>query len=49
MRAGAASIPFSARFGGRALPAGSYELQLVPTDAAGNRGAVRTVRFTLVR
>ncbi len=49
VRGGAASIPFSARFRGRALPAGSYELQLVPTDAAGNRGAVKTLRFTLVR
>lgn len=47
--AGAGSIAFSARFGRRALPAGGYELRLVPTDAAGNRGATRTVRFTLVR
>lgn len=49
LAAGAATIPFSARFGGRALPAGGYELQLVATDAAGNRGAVRAVSFTLVR
>ncbi|MDO8185659.1 PKD domain-containing protein [Conexibacter sp. JD483] len=49
VRGGASSIPFSARFGGRALPAGSYELQLVATDAAGNRGRARTVKFTLVR
>ncbi len=46
---GAASIPFSARFGGRALAAGSYELRLVATDAAGNSGAARTAKFTLVR
>lgn len=48
-KAGAATLPFSARFGGRALPAGGYELQLAATDAAGNRSTVRTVRFTLVR
>jgi hypothetical protein len=38
--AGANSVHFSGRLKGKKLPAGSYELQLVPHDAAGNGLAV---------
>ena len=48
LQAGAAKIAFSGRLGTRKLAAGSYRLTLVATDAAGNRSAARTLRFTLV-
>jgi hypothetical protein len=32
-----------------ARPAGRYRLMLVATDAAGNRGATKVVRFVVVR
>jgi hypothetical protein len=46
---GANSFKFTGRLGGRKLAPGTYRLTGVPTDAAGNRGVARTVRFKIVR
>ncbi len=46
---GAAKIPFTGRLARGALKPGPYLLQLVPTDAAGNRGQARVTPFTVVR
>jgi Ca2+-binding RTX toxin-like protein len=48
-KAGARSLAFSGRVKGRTLKPGSYRLRVRATDAAGNRSAVRTVRFKVVR
>jgi hypothetical protein len=48
-RAGANKFKFTGRLGGVKLKPGVYRLSAVPTDAAGNRGRVVTVRFTIVR
>jgi Ca2+-binding RTX toxin-like protein len=48
-KAGARSLAFSGRVKGRTLRPGSYRLRVRATDAAGNRSAVRTVRFRVVR
>lgn len=42
-------VPFSGRIGSRALPIGSYQATLTATNAAGQRSAAVTVRFTIVR
>jgi hypothetical protein len=47
--AGRNSLRFSGRIGRRALPRGTYQMVIVATDAAGNRSAPRTLRFTVVR
>jgi hypothetical protein len=47
-RAGANTIPFSARFDGRALPPGSYRAIFTATDSAGVANAPQTLRFTIV-
>ncbi|MEA2444057.1 MAG: hypothetical protein QOJ12_1349, partial [Thermoleophilales bacterium] len=39
----------SVRFDARGLKPGSYRATLVPTDAAGNRGAGTTIRFVVAR
>jgi hypothetical protein len=44
--AGANSLHFSGRLNGKRLPKGSYRLQAVPHDAAGN-GAAVSVKFTI--
>jgi hypothetical protein len=44
--AGANSFHFSGRLNGKRLPKGSYRLQAVPHDAAGN-GAAVSVKFTI--
>jgi hypothetical protein len=48
-RAGARSLAFTGRMKGRTLKAGSYRMRVRATDAAGNRSAVRTVRFRIVK
>jgi hypothetical protein len=40
---------FSGRIGRRALAPGAYRALVRATDAAGNRSAAATVRFTVVR
>ena len=47
--AGANTVRFLGRLRGKRLRPGSYRLLLVPTDAAGNRGARTRVRFRIVR
>ena len=43
------SVKWSGRTGRRALKRGRYVLRATPTDAAGNRGAMRQVSITIVR
>jgi hypothetical protein len=47
-RAGANAFRFTGRLAGRKLAPGLYRLVARPTDAAGNRGAARTLRFRIV-
>jgi hypothetical protein len=47
-RQNANSLRFTGRLLGRKLPPGFYRLVAVPTDAAGNRGAARTLPFRIV-
>ena len=47
--AGAASVRFSGRLGGRKLGPGSYTLTLSPTDLAGNRGVPKSIKFKIVK
>ena len=46
---GAAKVPFTGRLKRGALKPGTYVLRLIPTDAAGNRGAAKTMSFTIVK
>jgi hypothetical protein len=46
---GAVKIPFTGRLARGALKPGTYVLRLLPTDAAGNRGAAKTTSFTIVK
>jgi len=45
--AGASSVPFSARFDGRALKPGRYRLLAVARDSAGQASATARARFTV--
>lgn len=47
--AGPNSLGFRARRRGKPLPTGRYRARLTAVDAAGNRGAARTVAFRVVR
>jgi hypothetical protein len=46
---GANQLAFSGRLGTRKLTRGSYELVVSAVDAAGDRSAQKTVRFTIVK
>ena len=46
---GTTKIGFTARFSGRALPAGLYRISATATDGANLRGSAAPVRFTIVR
>lgn len=48
-RAGANLVAFSGRVGNRRLAPGRYRFQIRATDAAGNRSAITTLRFRIVR
>lgn len=41
LRAGRSTVALARALGRRGLPAGSYKLELVAIDAAGNRSAVK--------
>ena len=43
------TLRFTGRIADRKLRPGSYRLIAVPTDAAGNRGAAKSVRFRISR
>jgi hypothetical protein len=45
--AGKNSIAFTKKVGKKTLKPGSYQATFTPTDAAGNRGTARTVKFTI--
>ena len=47
--AGSAKLAVALKAGGKALPTGSYRAVVTPVDAAGNRGAARTVTFKITR
>lgn len=49
LKAGDSAFGFSGRVGRTTLPAGSYRLTLVATDAAGNSSGPRALAFTIVR
>lgn len=47
--AGSAKLAIALKAGGKRLAAGSYRAVVTPVDSAGNRGAARTVTFTITR
>lgn len=46
---GSAKVKLALKKGGRKLPAGAYRVIITPVDAAGNRGADKTVTFAITR
>jgi hypothetical protein len=49
LRGGARTIALPRRTGGKALTRGSYQAAISARDAAGNRSAAKTVRFSITR
>jgi hypothetical protein len=47
IKAGATTIKFTGRFGTKRLRAGTYAVQLVATDAAGNASKMASAAFTI--
>lgn len=48
-KAGTSTLAFSTHIGKKTLAPGAYRIVVTPTDAAGNRGAARSVRFSVGR